>query len=187
MERFTDNPPEKVMERLRKIARLAESGYNGEADTAKRKLEAELLRYGITLDDLLSSDIHEREFKVANIDQVKVFIQVLAMHFGQKSDVVKGASVTKRAPYRFWIKLKDADWIDFSQEVDYYLATWKREKKRADDEFRYAFYSRFGLFPSDVDEDKKRDPAELSFEELKRLVALRDGIKSPSYHRMIEQ
>lgn len=47
-------PDESILEKLRKIARLAEMGYKGEAANARRVLEARLKEYGLTIEDVLT-------------------------------------------------------------------------------------------------------------------------------------
>ena len=43
---------ERITDKLRKLLALAERGCGGEAENAKRLLEAQLRRYGMTLEDL---------------------------------------------------------------------------------------------------------------------------------------
>lgn len=45
---------ERITDKLRKLLALAERGCGGEAENAKRLLEAQLRRYGMTLEDLLN-------------------------------------------------------------------------------------------------------------------------------------
>lgn len=45
---------ERITDKLRKLLALAERGCGGEAENAKRLLEAQLRHYGMTLEDLLN-------------------------------------------------------------------------------------------------------------------------------------
>ena len=59
-------PDESVLEKLKKIARLAEQGYKGEADTARRLLEKQLADYGLTMEDVLDDAKQTRTFRYSN-------------------------------------------------------------------------------------------------------------------------
>lgn len=51
---------DRMIDRLKKLLALAEQGQRGEADNARRLLEAELRRHGLTLDDICSEKRTER-------------------------------------------------------------------------------------------------------------------------------
>ena len=79
-------PDESILEKLRKIARLAEMGYKGEAANARRVLEARLKEYGLTIEDVLTDRKTPREFKYSNTREFRLFLNVIASHFGSKSE-----------------------------------------------------------------------------------------------------
>ena len=56
---------ERITDKLRKLLALAERGCGGEAENAKRLLEAQLRRYGMTLEDLLNEGKKKRAFTLA--------------------------------------------------------------------------------------------------------------------------
>jgi len=46
----------RIKERLLKMYRLATDGVDSEKETAQKMLEANLAKYGLTMDDLVESD-----------------------------------------------------------------------------------------------------------------------------------
>ena len=75
-------PDESVLEKLKKIARLAEQGYKGEAETARRLLEKQLAEYGLTIEDILDDAKQTREFRYSNKQEFRLFMAVIVHHFG---------------------------------------------------------------------------------------------------------
>ena len=88
-------PNESVIEKLRKIALLAEQGYEGEADNARRKLEKQLAEYGLTMEDVLRERKSCREFRYSNKQEFKLFVNVFLHRFGRESEEFKGATYNK--------------------------------------------------------------------------------------------
>ena len=179
-------PDESVLEKLRKIARLAEQGYKGEADTARRLLESRLKEYGLTIDDLLEDRKQDREFKYSNKQGFRLFMAVLVHHFGSKSEEFQTARVNKRAKL-FFVELTDIDFADFAPEWDYYRANLARELRKTEEAFLVAYVNKFDLFditPKESDEPQVRTEKDL--ERIRRALGLMSTIEANPYRKLLE-
>ena len=138
-------PDESVLEQLRKIARLAEQGYRGEADTARRLLEKRLAEYGLTMEDILDDAKQTRTFRYSNKQEFRLFMAVIVHHFGSKSEEFETARVNKRGK-ELYVELTDLDFADFAPEWDYYRQSLARELRKTEEAFLVAFVNKFDLF-----------------------------------------
>lgn len=68
------NQYESIKQKLLKLQKLAEQGYKGEADAAKRVIERLCAQYGITLEEVLCVEQPKRyEFEVTGSGQLSYF------------------------------------------------------------------------------------------------------------------
>lgn len=179
-------PDESVLEKLRKIARLAEQGYKGEADTARRLLESRLKEYGLTIDDLLEEGKQTREFKYSNKQEFRLFMAVIVHHFGSKSEEFQTARVNKRAKL-FFVDLTDIDFADFAPEWDYYRANLARELRKTEEAFLVAYVNKFDLFDITPKENDTPDdgPTEKDLERIRRALGLMSSIEANPYRKLL--
>lgn len=180
-------PDESVLEKLRKIARLAERGYKGEADNARRKLENQLAEYGLTMEDVLQERKSCREFRYSNKQEFRLFLSVFVHRFGTESEEFKGATYNKSSK-KINVDLSDIDFADFAPEWDYYRTEFARELRKTEEAMLVAFVNKFDLFnktPKDDAGDKKRSKADL--ERLRRAIGLISSIEANPYHKLLEQ
>ena len=77
---------DRIIDKLKKLLALAERGERGEADNARRLLEAELRRHGLTLEDICADSKRTRIFKYNSNEERTLLIQVLVNYLGSKSD-----------------------------------------------------------------------------------------------------
>ena len=179
-------PDESVIEKLKKIALLAEQGYEGEADNARRKLEKQLAEYGLTMEDILQERKSCQEFRYSNKQEFKLFVNVFLHRFGRESEEFKGATYNKSSK-KIYVKLSDIDYADFAPEWDYYRAEFARELRKTEEALLVAFVNKFDLFDktSEDDEgDKKRSKPDL--ERLRRALELISSIESNPYRKLLE-
>ena len=180
-------PEESVLEKLRKIARLAERGYKGEADNARRKLEKQLAEYGLTMEDVLRERKSCREFRYSNKYEFRLFLNMFAQQFGSDSEEFKGATLN-RSSKKIHVELSDIDYADFAPEWDYYRTEFARELRKTEEALLIAFVNKFDLFdktPKDDEGDKKRSKPDL--ERLRRALELISSIESNPYRTLLEQ
>lgn len=175
-------PDEKVLNQLRKIAKLAENGYRGEAEMARRMLEEKLARYGLTIEDLSLGHRRRREFSFSCESEYQVFVNFIAHRFGSKSPEWSSAGRYRNKKVAI-ADLLDIDYPDVSAEWEYYRGVFRREKKETERAFCAAFIHRFNLF--DITPDKDRHITEPTFEEAKRVFDILSNIKAEPYRREI--
>ena len=80
---------DRIIEKLKKILALAERGERGEADNARRMLEVELRRYGLTMEDILTNKRTMRIFKYNSNEERQLFVQILVNYLGSKHETLK--------------------------------------------------------------------------------------------------
>lgn len=183
-------PDESVLEQLRKIARLAEQGYKGEADTARRLLEKRLAEYGLTMEDILDDAKQTRTFRYSNKQEFRLFMAVIVHHFGSKSEEFETARVNKRGK-ELYVELTDLDFADFAPEWDYYRQSLARELRKTEEAFLVAFVNKFDLFditPKDSADNKDDDKmSEKDLERIRRALGLISSIEANPYRKLLEQ
>ena len=179
-------PDQSVLEKLRKIARLAEQGYKGEADNARRQLESRLKEYGLTIEDVLQERKSCREFRYSNKREFRLFLNVFLHRFGTESEEFKGATHNKSSK-KIYVELSDIDFADFAPEWDYYRTEFARELRKTEEALLVAFVNKFGLFnktPKDDAGDKKISKEDL--ERLRRALDLMCTIETSPYRKLLE-
>ena len=177
---------ESVIEKLRKIAHLAEQGYKGEAENARRKLEKQLTEYGLTMEDILRERKSCREFRCSNKQEFKLFVNIFLHRFGRESEEFKGATYNKSAK-KINVDLSDIDFADFAPEWDYYRTEFARELRKTEEAMLVAFVNKFDLFnktPKDDASDKKISKTDL--ERLRRALGLMRNIETSPYRKLLE-
>lgn len=180
-------PDESILEKLRKIARLAEMGYKGEAANARRVLEARLKEYGLTIEDVLTDRKTPREFKYSNKREFRLFLNVIASHFGSKSEEFKTAYFCKSTK-KIVVELTDIDFADFAPEWEYYRANFARELRKTEEAFIVAFVNKFDLFdktPKEGENGKELNKDDL--ERIRRSLGLMRSIEADPYRKLLEQ
>ena len=153
---------ERITDKLRKLLALAERGCGGEAENAKRLLEAQLRRYGMTLEDLLNEGKKKRAFKYRNNEEMKIIIHVD-------------------------IELTDLQYAEISDMVDFYKRQFNKEKKRLMSEMFSAFINKHNLYDCDPSDEMKQRAEEQEFdrERLWRILTLSAGMEDIHYRKSI--
>ena len=126
---------DRIIDKLKKLLALAERGEQGEADNARRLLEAELRRHGLTLN-----------------------------YLGSKSDAFCDSTYSKYQK-EVYIALSDIEYIDISNMYDFFKAQYRKERKRLLHDMIQAFVQKHSLFDSTPserpDDDREIDWDEL--------------------------
>ena len=104
---------DRIIDKLKKLLALAERGEQGEADNARRLLEAELRRHGLTLEDICDDSKKTRIFKYNSNEERTLLIQVLVNYLGSKSDAFCDSTYNKYQK-EVYIALSDIEYIDVS-------------------------------------------------------------------------
>lgn len=177
---------ERITDKLRKLLALAERGCGGEAENAKRLLEAQLRRYGMTLEDLLNEGKKKRAFKYRNNEEMKIIIHVLLAVLGSKAEAFCDATYCSSAK-RVDIELTDLQYAEISDMVDFYKRQFNKEKKRLMSEMFSAFINKHNLYDCDPIDEMKQRAEEQKFdrERLWRILTLSAGMEDIHYRKSI--
>lgn len=113
---------EKSLSLLKKLAALAESGVGGEKETAKKKLEELMARYGLTEADLSDDVISDHEFVFKDLYQKRLLRQVF-YHVNYDREVLRfTAGKGKRT--RLVFRCTEAEALQAKIEYEFFCALW---------------------------------------------------------------
>lgn len=174
---------DRIIDKLKKLLALAERGERGEADNARRLLEAELRRHGLTLEDICADNRRTRMFKCNSNEERGLLIQVLVNYLGSKSDAFCESTYNKRKK-QVYIDLTDMEYIDISNMYDFYKAQFKKERKRLLHDMIVAFVQKHSLYDSTPSE-RPDDDREIDWDELKRILALSSTMEDVTFRKQL--
>lgn len=174
---------DRIIDKLKKLLALAERGERGEADNARRLLEAELRRHGLTLEDICADNRRTRMFKYNSNEERGLLIQVLVNYLGSKSDAFCESTYNKRKK-QVYIDLTDMEYIDISNMYDFYKAQFKKERKRLLHDMIVAFVQKHSLYDSTPSE-RPDDDREIDWDELKRILALSSTMEDVTFRKQL--
>ena len=153
---------ETILDKLRKIAALADRGDAGERDNAQAALEKLCARHGVTLDQLLDDAIEPIEIKARGIEKqllTHVAMKIVGTHKIPHTPTSKSI--------KFWVTR--AQGIDITEAFEHYRRAWVEHRKDAMTVFVNA--NRLFPDPKDDDDDEEDEPP-MSPEELARMRRL---------------
>lgn len=175
---------DKIIDKLKKLLALAERGEAGEARNARRILETELRKHGLTLEDLSSEVRKERIFPYKDTDERAIFIQVLVNVCGSKSEAFKSAGYnTKRK--RLYVDLTDLEYVEILEKFEFFRRQYNKEKKRLLNDLAVAFLSKHRLYDKDPNEEKDSNP--LSPEDIRRILKLGETLDDVHFYKALSQ
>lgn len=141
---------ERIKILIGKVAELANRGVGGEKESAKKKLEKLLKKYGLTLADIDGSenDKQQRAIRIKNReDYLTVLTQVIW-------DVVPDIRIQQNMKkLEIYVKLTTEQYIEVKEKFDYFWNLWVKEKEQ----FLMAFVikNRLGLVSNKRSDEAK--------------------------------
>ena len=177
--------PENIKERLRKIANLAERGYKAEAQVARRLLEQEMSRYGISFEDLADDKQIYREIAIKDYDSLTLAYAVIAKHVGldrlRESDLYKRKNSRK---YVIGLGLTNVEYIDIVSLYEFHLRCFMKEKRRILKMLLPAYVRKndLAIHANDVESCE----SSMTNEDLETLYNLVCAVKKETYFKQIE-
>lgn len=171
--------PLPILERLKKIQALAESGIEGERANANKLLNELLLKHGITLQDLAHGEAQWCRFVCAGRLEIELLTHVV-LKVCQTRDVVNAKD--KKSSRVRWFKLTAAQCADVTDAFEHY----KREFKTCVDDTLVALIHRHNLFAQDKSDEKATPTAE-AMERAKRIWSLMAGMTSRDWKKPAAQ
>lgn len=177
---------ERIIERLRKIQALADRGEAGEAINARRILEAELKKAGLTIEDILSDRRILRVFSYRDKDERNLFIQVLANVVGHKSEAFQKATFN-RSSKKLFVDLTDLEYVDIKAMYDFHLAQFRKERARILKDLYRAYINKHNLFDKDPREETDAPAPGINPDEILRILRLVNEMEDVYFHKALTQ
>lgn len=176
---------DRIIDRLKKLLALAERGEQGEADNARRMLEAELRRHGLTLDDIRSERKSTRVLKYCSNEGLQLIIQIILNYSGSTSEAFKEARYNARKR-EIYIELSDMEYVDISNMCDFFKAQYRKERKRLLHDMIMAFVQKHSLYDSTPQERPDND-REFDWDKLMRILAISSTMEDVTFRKQISK
>lgn len=175
---------ERITDKLKKLLALAERGYGGEAENARRLLEAQLNKYELTLEDLLNEGKKRRILKYRGEEELRLVIQVLASVLGSKNEVFNGSTYNS-SKKQIYIELTDLQFAEISDMIAFYKRQFNKEKKRLLKDLFSSFIQKHHLFDCDPIDKPNSESKDIDLEELFRILQLSRSMEDVTYRKAI--
>lgn len=176
---------ESIKSKLRKLQALAEQGYKGEAEAAKRLLDKLCKQYGVSLDDVLDQEKKNRyRFEIGKGKiWLSLFAQCHAAVTGQRelkyikesNSIIRGVELTA---YQF---------AEISNLFFWHKDNLKKDIEQTQQLVFEAYVQKHRIFsntPKGADESRESKPIDLAH--LRAVLAMMDTLNDNHYHKMIE-
>lgn len=176
---------ESIKSKLRKLQALAEKGYKGEAEVAKRLLDKLCEQYGVSLEDVLDQEKKNRyRFEIGKGKiWLSLFMQCYANVTGNRelryiretNSIIRGVELTA---YQF---------AEISNLFFWHKTNLKKDIEQTQRLVFEAYVQKHRIFsnaPKDADENRDSQPIDLAH--LRAVLAMMDTINDNHYHKMIE-
>lgn len=175
---------ESLKSKLQKLQALAERGYNGEAENAKRAIERICQQYGVRLEDVLDIETkHKYTFEIGRgKDMMNLFIRCLCLMCD-----ASGMKYSKPTRSSIRIELTALQYADVLNLFNWHKSNYQRELE----EFRRTFMGAY-IGKHDLYFDKERggkDVSELTLEDIeriRRMWKIQDAMSDNTYHKQLE-
>lgn len=178
-----------IKDRLRKIQALAEGGYAGEAEAAKRILENLCRQHGVSMDDILDKEkISRYRFNVGRSKiYLRLFVQCHASVTGKKSmkygkvsgsDIILDLTAYQAAELAnlfFWHKTNLKKDLEKTQELVFeaYINKHHIIRDKSND--------------PEGEEEEPVDFSSIDFEHLKKVLYMQETLNDNKFRKMIEK
>lgn len=177
---------ESIKNKLRKLQALAERGYKGEAENAKRVLEKLCKEYGVTLDDILDREkVSRYRF---NIGRAKIwldlFMQCFANVTGQKELRYNQATNSE-----IIVSLTAYDYAEIANLFYWHKSNLKKDIEQSQRLVFEAYVQKHRIFrdcSSDTEDEEEEEDKPIDFAHLHAVMAMMGTLNDNRYHKMIE-
>ena len=183
------NQYESIKQKLLKLQALAEKGYKGEAENAKRAIERICAQYGVTLEEVLCEEKPKRY--VFEIGRYKYMLTL----FCQCHGVVTGKgqlSYIKRSRNTIAVDLTPLQYAELSSLFEWHKANFLKDLAAMQDTIVEAYINKHNIFRTLSEEERAEREAreeELTPAKLRRLaaiMAMQGELGDNTYHKMLE-
>lgn len=190
MEFKEQSVPTGILLKIRKLQALAERGVGGEATNAKILLSALCEKYGIDESKLDEEEKQWYEFEMRTSVQ-KLFLQLYVSVYGTTERYLKEVELWKRGRKKIVkCKFTRAEYIEFSQMLEWHRKNYLAERKRMRELFQIAYYDKFKMYASETCDEyeaqrsKKKD-SDLTMEDILAINMMAAACKNKSFYKQI--
>ena len=135
----------RIKERLLKMYRLATDGVDGEKETAQKILEANLAKYGLTMDDLVESDGEKKTYWFTAKDKYqRMLLGQIYCVFVCKTKQYSTYTRTDRK-YDVGLEMTEVEAAELNMIYDFYLNLWKKELEKQKEILLLAFINKHDI------------------------------------------
>ena len=175
-----------VKGKILKLYALAEKGVGGEAENARRMLEQQLRRYGLSLEAILAEENGTRWYEIRGAWQ-KCHLTLLTHCYAKVTN--RGTMTYKHRGRRLWLELTPYQYAEISSMFDWHKKRFERELDKLKDDAMSAFIVKHNLF-SETNSDDCTDPMPLSAKEKRRLLrilGMMEGMDDVTYSKLLAE
>lgn len=184
-----NNQYESIKQKLLKLHALAEKGYKGEAEAAKRAIERLCAQYGITLEEVLSVEEPKRyEFEIGRYKyMLTLFVQCYGVVTG-----IGELSYFKRSRNKIAVDLTPLQYAELSSLFEWHKANFLKDLAAMQDTIVEAYVNKHNIFRTLSEEEQAERDArglELTPAKLHRLaaiLAMQSELGDNRYHKQLE-
>lgn len=183
---------ENIIEKLRKIKKLADKGVSGESENAKLLLKQLMQKYGIN-DFQIEDNEPQKDymFHVKNQLEESLFFNCMANLFGSESEIMKSGYNYKNRKKDLYFTMKLSEYVlareFFDFHLKYFKQTMEKEKRKILKAYIHANYI-FDITPQNQEtgETKKTDE---SITEIMEMLSMSERIKNdiPKFRKSLNQ
>ena len=178
---------ESIKSKLQKLQALAEKGYKGEAEAAKRMLDKLCKQYGVTLEDILDREKTDRyRFEIGKGKiWLDLFMQCYVNVTGNKtlryvretSSIIRGVELTA---YQF---------AEISNLFFWHKANLKKDIEQTQRLVFEAYVQKHRIFrdrSNDPEDEEEQESKPIDLARLRAILAMMQTLNDNHYHKMIE-
>lgn len=183
---------ENIIEKLRKIKKLADKGINGESENAKLLLKQLMQKYGIN-DFQIEENEPKKDYKfhVKNQLEERLFFNCMANLFGSESEIMNSGYNYKHRKKDLYFNMTLSEYVlareFFDFHVKYFNKTMEKEKMKILRAYIHA-NDIFDITPQNQ-ETGETGKTEESITEIMEILAMSERIKNeiPTFRKSLNQ
>ena len=181
----SNETPQEVLLKVKKIKALAERGIGGEKEAARKLLAALCAKYGISEEEISEEKKYTYSFHVRT-SVFQLFLQVYSSMFGGTERYENELHIYKSKNGNDIIcDFTPVEYIEFSQLWEWHRKNYLEERKKMRKLFENGYIRKHNLFPTELDPKFKKKDNEMTFEELAAIEALASACENKTFHKQI--
>lgn len=166
-------------ERIKKIYELAMHGVAGEKETAQALLDKLLVKYKISLEDVINDESKDIYFyKFHDKAQKTLLVQIFYKVTNSQKSYCKQTPTGRINRTELGVECTAAQKIEIDLLYDFYFTLWGKEQ----DALLFAFIQKHQIFG---DGRNNRNPQKHTREELDKMVSMMNALSDESPHLRI--